>query len=111
MKTEFHFWELSNKSMFWLKTDFWQRLFDYKRRGKVSWRGIANKLEMNEGTLSNYVSQFTGVKKAQYIPLQTLIKISNDMKIVEVIDGGERTKGRWGGRNPYVYKLLKMVIL
>lgn len=81
MKTELHFLELPNKSMFWLKKDFWKKLYDLKRKEKMNWKKIANKLEINSGTLSNYVSQFTRVKKAQYIPLKNLLKISKFLGI------------------------------
>jgi len=80
MKTELHCWELPNKAMFWLKTDFWRRLYDLKRMEKLSWKEIARKIGINSGNLQNYTSQLTG-KKAQYVPLQTLLKISGFLKI------------------------------
>jgi len=81
MKTELHFWELPNKAMFWLDTNFWQRLYNYKRNKKLSWRDIAGEIVINSGTLQNYISQFTQSKKSQYIPFKTLLKISYFLKI------------------------------
>jgi len=47
----------------------------------VTWEELGNELKINNGTLRNYVSQLSAIKKAQYIPLQTLLEISDFLKI------------------------------
>ncbi|MEM5781945.1 MAG: hypothetical protein QXD43_01975 [Candidatus Aenigmatarchaeota archaeon] len=81
MKRILHFWELPEKSRFLLKFEFWKKLYDFKKKSKLSWYEIAEMININSGTLKNYIAQFSMSKKAQFIPQNILKRISTLIKM------------------------------
>jgi hypothetical protein len=77
----FHFWQLSKKCYFWLKQDFWNKVELIKKENFKSWGEFSNKLTIPSGALVSYYAQKTRSTKAQFIPLERLIKISELCKI------------------------------
>lgn len=64
MKRILHFWELPEKSRFLLMISFWKKLYEYKKKNKLSWKEVAKLLDVNSGTLQNYTAQFSMSKRS-----------------------------------------------
>jgi len=72
-----HFWQLSKDFRFWLKKEFWEELYRYKKENKLKWKLISKKLRINVGTFGNYISQYTESKRADFLPKKVLIRITD----------------------------------
>jgi len=88
LKNKLHFWELENLNCYvWLKRDFWKLLVKKKNDKKLTWFEVSKKISINYGSLRNYLGQLNNTKKAQFIPLDILIKLLNQfdikLKIIE----------------------------
>ena len=96
VKHELHFWELSDKCMFWLKSDFWEKLYDLKKNQNLTWKKLGHALGIKPWTLKYYISQLNDFKNAHYIPVQILLKISDFLGLSYIETENFIIKGKYG---------------